>query len=148
MTRPAVCLLAVVWILLANCDKVPTADVTPTPEPAPTPAPTPVPTPTPTPSGTLRFEVSGTSCGGEVRWKVAGTEHREDHSYPWSMSVTANSGDVVSLRACSDECGSEHQVTVTAAIFWKGNPLGSQTRSGKTKRDHCQPTSMVDVTLP
>ncbi|HVQ35437.1 MAG TPA: hypothetical protein VMT33_05450 [Candidatus Bathyarchaeia archaeon] len=144
MTRPAVCLLAAAWILLASCDKVPTADIAPTPEPAPTPAPT----PTPAPSGTLKLEVTGSSCGGEVRWTLAGNVHDDDHSYPWSQSMTAQTGDAVSLRACSNECGSEHNVTVTTTIWWKGNVLATQSKSGKTRENHCTPQASASATLP
>jgi hypothetical protein len=154
MTRRVASLFAAGWLLFASCDKVPTADVAPTPEPVPTPTPTPgptpppTPTPTPVPTGTLKLEVTGSSCGGEVRWTLAGADHTDDRTYPWSESMTALSGNSVSLRACSDECGSEHDVTVTTTIWWKGSVLATQTKSGRTRRDHCTPQASVSATLP
>ncbi|HJQ96739.1 MAG TPA: hypothetical protein VJ826_00420 [Candidatus Polarisedimenticolaceae bacterium] len=126
--------------------------MTPTPEPGPTatptPRPTPPPTPPPAPSGTLRLEVTGNSCAGDVRWTLNGSTHDEDHDFPWSRSLTAHRGDSVSLRACSKVCGEAHEVTITVSIFWNGNRIETRTQSGRTKKNHCQPSSSVDATLP
>jgi hypothetical protein len=62
--------------------------------------------------------------------------------------ITAHGGDAVSLRACSDECGSEHDVTVTTTITWKGSRLATASKSGRTREGHCQPSSTASATLP
>ncbi|HJQ96741.1 MAG TPA: hypothetical protein VJ826_00430 [Candidatus Polarisedimenticolaceae bacterium] len=148
MTRPAACVLTLASLLFAACDKVPTADIGTDPDPAPTATPPPGPTPPPDSSGTLRLEVGGTSCGGEVRWTLNRSTHNEDHDFPWSQSITAHSGDAVSLRACSDACGEEHDVTIIVSIFWKGNRIATRSKTGETREDHCTPNQSVDATLP
>jgi hypothetical protein len=99
------------------------------------------------PSGTLEFQVTGTSCAGNVRWTVNGNEHNEDHDFPWSHSVTAHPGDTVSLRACSDTCGGEHNVTITVSISWKGDRIATKSKTDQTREDHCQPSQSVSATL-
>lgn len=85
-----------------------------------------------------------------MRWSVGTSDNGggEHQTYPWSLSVTGHSGDSVTLRACSDVCGSEHDVTVTTTIFWKGTQLTTRSRQDKTRRDHCQPSVSVSATLP
>jgi len=104
----------------------------------------------PVPTGELRLEVTGTSCGGTVRWTVGtiGNGTGTPEEFPWSLTRTARAGDRVTLQACSYECGGEHEVTVTTTIFWKGSAIATRSRTGDTRVAKCEPTASVEGSLP
>ena len=131
MWRRTLCILAMSWLAFTGCDELPTGDGTTGPS-----------------SDSVRLEVTGSSCEGNVRWEVGDNDNGggDDHDFPWSMTVTAASGDHVSLRACN-ECP-RNDVTITTSIFWRGELLETDTSSGDGRRDQCRPSADVAITLP
>jgi hypothetical protein len=84
-----------------------------------------------------------------VRWTVgtSGNGTGTPADFPWVLTRTARIGDPVTLQACSNECGGEHEVTVTTTIIWKGNAVATRSRTGVTRVAQCQPTVSVEGNL-
>jgi|SoiMethySBSTD1v2_1073268.scaffolds.fasta_scaffold24386_4 hypothetical protein len=127
-------LLAAALLICASCDDVPNVGnpVPPNPE-----------------AGRVRLEVTGTSCSGVVRWDVAGSDNGilgDAHTFPWTFSMDAQSGDAVALQACND-CDMSGDVTITTSIFWEGTLIDSDTRTGPAGV-LCSPSSQVQATIP
>ncbi|HVQ35436.1 MAG TPA: hypothetical protein VMT33_05445 [Candidatus Bathyarchaeia archaeon] len=85
-----------------------------------------------------------------MRWSAgtSGNGSGTPEEFPWSLTRTARSGDRVSLRACSNECGSPHEVTVTTTIFWKGTAIATRSRTDDTRAGHCEPSASIEGNLP
>ena len=99
----------------------------------------------------MRLEVTGTSCGGNVRWDVGSNDNDngDDVEFPWTLTVNGRLGDGVSLRACH-ECEVEDEdddVTVTVTITWQGRVIATQTRRDEPRDGQCRPSASVETTL-
>lgn len=87
-----------------------------------------------------------------MRWTV-GTQNNgstgQDVTFPWSLTLTARSGELATLRACNTcEEAEGVNVTVTTSIYWNGTLITTRSRDGEGRDDHCTPQSNVDATLP
>ena len=106
-------------------------------------------------TGKVRLDVSGTAACGVVFWQIGSDTNYPDGTdatFPWVLSRSAASGDVVTLEA-RNCCGPTScpnppcALTITASVFWEGGNIATATTTDYLFPS-CTPVAFVSTSVP